>query len=392
MISPIQKSASAPRPRARPRRTKGHAAGTLVALAALGGCPMPGGMPQSSPGPAPRTLDAAVPDAVPVPGDDSTTDARVALGRMLFWDPLLSGETDVACATCHHPAFDYADGRPRSLGTGATGLGPGRTPDAADVAEGLRNAPTVLDTAFNGWTDPGAPVDAENAPMFWDSRERSLERQALGPLTSAIEMRGPHLSAEDVLSEIPGRIAGIEAYRSMFAAAFGDEEIAIEQITSAIATFERTLVIRDTSYDRFMAGDGGALDASQQRGLAVFRGAGCTACHGGPMFSDYALHRLGLIETDPTTGAGRDSFRTPSLRHVARTGPYMHDGSLPSLEAVVAFYRNVDRRLDPGLRGLRPIDPAQATDLVHFLESLSDGAFDRSVPESVPSGLPPGGL
>lgn len=341
----------------------------LVLLALLIGC---------SPTLAP-TGDTAIEGlSAPVlaPANNPTTEARVTLGRMLFWDPLLSGDRDVACATCHHPAFDYADGRARSLGTGEHEI--------------ARNAPTVLDTAFNGWTSMEVPVAPELAPMFWDRRESSLERQALGPLLSEGEMRGPHFSEAAILDEISARLTANAAYRALFLDAYGTSDVDADRITQAIAAFERTLVSRDTSFDRFMAGDDAALDLSQRRGLVAFYDAGCASCHAGPMFSDYQLHHLGVHEVD-AAGASTDAFRTPSLRHVTRTAPYLHDGSIATLEEVIAFYRNVDRNLDPDLGPLQPVGARQTTDLIHFLEALSDGSFDRTIPERVPSGLPVGG-
>ena len=330
----------------------------------------------------------ALPSSVVDPIANPSSPARAALGRALFWDPILSGDRDVACATCHHPAFDYADGRVTSLGAGGIGLGPAReafTPEAVAVA---RNAPTILDTAFNGWTETS--VAPEAAPMFWDARALSLEAQVLGPIESPAEMRGHTLEGETVLPEIVARLAANDEYRALFRAAFGDDMPSSDHIGMALATFERTLVSRDSSFDRFVAGDDTALDLSQRRGLVAFYDVGCQHCHAGPMFSDFELHHLGLDETS-ASGETTDAFRTPSLRHVSNTAPYMHDGSLATLEDVMAFYGRVDHRLDADLAPLQPLSSRQTADLVHFLEALSDGDFDRSVPERVPSGLAPGG-
>lgn len=339
-----------------------------------------------SPTLAPEGDDAigALPATILDPASNPSSPARVALGRALFWDPILSGDRDVACATCHHPAFDYADGRATSLGAGGIGLGPAREPFVPEAADVTRNAPTIVDVAFNGWTR--APIAPELAPMFWDNRAQSLEAQVLGPLESPAEMRGHTLVGASVLPEITARLAANDTYRALFTDAFGDDAITADRIGMAIAAFERTLVSRDTSFDRFMAGDDGALDLSQRRGLVAFYDAGCQSCHAGPMFSDFALHHLGLHEA-----SGNDAIRTPSLRQVTHTAPYMHDGSLSTLEDVMAFYGRVDHGIDPDLAPLQPLSTRETTDLIHFLDALSDESIDRTIPTAVPSGLPPGG-
>ena len=329
-----------------------------------------------------QTLEA-LPELTPVPADAPLDEARVQLGRSLFWDPILSGDRDVACASCHHPDFGYADGRAVSLGTGAVGLGPDRRAAAPHAAPVTRNAPTVLDVAFNGWTRGDQPIAPELAPMFWDARVTSLETQVLGPLRSEAEMRGPHLAEDRVLPELVARLETIPTYRVMFTEAFGDDAIDAGRIASAIATYERTLVARDSSFDRFMNGDDRALDLSQRRGLIAFFDAGCAACHAGPMLSDYELHDLGVGDAD--------QIRTPSLRNVTRTAPYMHDGSRATLEDVIALYRDVDRGRDPALATLQPVSGRQADDLLRFLDALSDGTIVDEVPASVPSGLAVGG-
>lgn len=341
--------------------------------------------------PDPRDVLRSLPATVPAPADNPTTPEAVTLGRALYWDPILSGDRDVSCATCHHPDFDYADGRARSLGAGATGLGPRRAPRAEFSREVPRNAPTVLDAAWNGLAVVGAPYDPSRAPMFWDSRARSLEAQAEGPLLAAAEMRG-HTVAEGALFDtLVDRLGAIPEYRARFDEAFGGPGIDRRRIVQAIAAFERTLTTPDTSFDRFMAGDDGALDPAQKRGLIAFYDAGCASCHAGPMFSDFEPHHLGVVERDPATGASRDAFRTPSLRHVTRTGPYMHDGSVATLADVMTFYVGLDRTLDPALDRLQPVSVRQGEEIIRFLEALSDGTVDREIPARVPSGLPVGG-
>jgi cytochrome c peroxidase len=350
--------------------------------------------------PAPEEVVTALPDVVPEPADNVMSPEKVALGRWLFWDPILSGERDIACATCHHPRFAYADGIALSVGTGGRGLGPQRSPATTAPHRTRRNSMTVLDTAWNGVTALDSPGDADGAPMFWDSRLKSLEEQALRPLLEQDEMRGDVLAEDAILPEVIGRLSAIPEYESSFALAFGPgpSPITEESIGRAIAAFERTLVARDSSFDRFMAGDEAALSFAQKRGLFAFEQAGCANCHSGPLFSDFELHRLGVPDLDglpQDAGDGDERFRTPSLRNVMRTAPYMHNGRFETIRDVVdGFYFHVDHGLDPDLEGLDcPNDRDGATlgDIEAFLWSISDGSFDDAVPSAVPSGLEVGG-
>ena len=167
---------------------------------------------------------------VPCPADNPTSAAKVELGRLLFWDPVLSGDRDVACSSCHHPGLGYSDGRGISIGTGG--------------AKAARGALTILDSAWNGWVTDSERPDPTTAPMFWDNRVRSLEKQALGPLTGANEMRGTHYTETSILPEVASRVSRIPDYATRFNAVFGPEAITADSIVRAIADFERTLVTR----------------------------------------------------------------------------------------------------------------------------------------------------
>ncbi len=389
--------------------------------------PPPGDGRQPPPPPGDEPVDAPVDEPVdepadepvdepglalplaPSPADNPFSEAKVELGRLLFWDPILSGHQDVACATCHHPDFGYAEGRALSIGSGGRGLGPARRlAPGADFVD--RNAPTVLLTGLNGWVDGARLPVAEQAPMFWDSRARSLEAQAVGPLLSAAEMRGDAYSEAEAFDVIEGRLRAVPAYVALFADAFdvpADEAVTIEHLAQAISAFERHLSRPSSAFDRFNAGDRGALDAQQVRGLNTLRQVGCTACHGGPMFSDFRLHRLGAPDHPDTPtvddGDGSFRFRTPTLRNVAITGPFMHGGVFRSLDEVMAFYQRAGRPAPgapPPPRGVGPLDPAftrlrfnngQAADMIAFLEALVDEDVDLAVPPAVPSGLSVGG-
>jgi cytochrome c peroxidase len=361
------------------------------------------------------------------------------LGRLLFWDPVLSGPRDIACATCHHPDFGYADGRDLSLGAGAVGLGPLRSvPPGRVVPPVKRNSPTVLNTAYNGVdrrgrgrrgnavTNPATlTVDQARAPMFWDRRARSLETQALEPLKAADEMRGSAYTESVAVDSVVARLRAIPEYVTLFREAFGSSvTIEADQLARALAAFQRSLVAMNSPFDRYRAGDSTALTPQQVRGLDEFIDAGCDRCHGGPMFSDFDLEAEGVPEHPllalPDSGAGRFRFRTPSLRIVALTAPYMHNGTLATLADVLRFYDNgrsenpnvIERRRPRGDRRDGGAVPAandvrgtlsrqfvrvddmsdrEMEDIIAFLGALTDEDYDRTVPARVPSGLPPAG-
>lgn len=345
---------------------------------------------------------AALPPRSPEPADNPTTAARIELGRLLFFDPILSSTRDVACATCHNPRFGWADGRATPIGIGGVGDGPARTfhtPDSVPLL--TRNVPTVLNVGFNGLVT-GVPPDPAAAPMFWDSRERSLEQQVFTPLKTLGEMRGPACAENAAVPQAVQRVRALAEYRERFQTAFGPstrEVVTAGHLAQAIAAFERSLVTTRTAVDQFLAGDAQALNDEQQRGLQVFQEAGCLQCHGGPMFSDFKLHFIGVVDN---TTDGRREFRTPTLRNLRRTAPYMHNGSQRTLRDVLMFYdglaeavtetldggdTTVQPPLDPLLKLLN-LNPDDFPALEAFLEALNHNDYDQSVPAKVPSGLP----
>ncbi|WP_460616710.1 cytochrome-c peroxidase [Hymenobacter ruber] len=348
----------------------------------------------------------ALPQVAAAPATNPSSPAKIALGRALFWDPVLSGGKDVSCASCHHPASGYADAIDLAIGSNGQGLGTARHFRAPnDFPFNKRNTPSVLNTAFNGMATDGNYQPA-TAAMFWDLRAQSLETQSLMPVATLEEMRG-HQYAEGVaLDSVVARLRGIAAYGPLFSAAFAEATpITAANIGKAIACFERTLVATDAPFDQYMRGDKSALTAQQVQGLNDFVTSGCAKCHSGPMLSDYQLHVLGVADNtkNPASDAGANgsyAFRTPSLRNVALTAPYMHSGTLPNLQAVLNFY-------DPGRGGQAPsanphvsvgqrdpLFPGRVTNpqnIIAFLQSLTAASYDRTVPTAVPSGLAVGG-
>jgi cytochrome c peroxidase len=329
---------------------------------------------------------------------------------LLFWDPILSGAEDVACATCHHPEFGYAENLDISIGVNGIGLGSTRhfgSPNSIPFVQ--RNSQTILNTAFNGIDSEGR-YDPNTAPMFWDLRAEGLEAQALLPIITFEEMRGNAFSEEDAIDTVLDRLRAIPEYQTAFAAAFGgDQAITSDNLGKALAAFQRTLVTTDSPFDRYMRGDLNAMSRLQIEGMRQFERIGCAECHSGPMFSDYKLHVLGVPDNRklPESDRGFErtyAFRTASLRNLAYTAPYMHSGVFSTLDDVLDFYdgggrggrrgrrnRTVDRdQLDPLFRRLGDVDDEER-EIIAFLGALNDDSFDRTIPTTVPSGLHPGG-
>jgi len=313
------------------------------------------------------------------------------------------------------------DGRALPIGVGGQGLGPARFDTTADDI-GLvgRNSPTILNTAFNGM-DNGGNFNPDNAPMFWDNRERSLEAQALGPLQNFEEMRGHAFSEAVALDSIVARIQAINEYTNLFSGAFGNNNaITSQNIGVAIAAFERTIMATNSPFDQFQAGDQNAMSQAAQRGMARFNQVGCDDCHSGPMFSDFELHVVGvpdheLLNESDSGANGTYAFRTPTLRNLPQTGPYFHNGVGDNLQETIRFYitaRNFARnnngggggggdldvnpnvgrnQIDDDVRNLGNLNNGDVNDIVAFIQALNDTDFDRDIPTSVPSGLNPGG-
>lgn len=354
--------------------------------------------------------------AMVFPPDNQPDPDRIHLGRLIFFDPIQSAGFDVACSTCHLPGLGFADGRDLPAGPTGVGLGPDRTLTDPTIPFEARNSPTVINVGFHR----KGPEITHDAFVFWDGRITGLENLVTLPQRERSEMRGDGYPVEVTMDTLVARFSSIAEYEELFRAAFpekaaavdrGDAETAVDSvsISQALAQFVRSLEGVDSPYDRFVAGDEAALSESQKRGLILFHEkGGCVACHSGPLFSDFAFHRVGALQQGPgfdglpeedfgrwsTTRAEDDRyrFRTAPLRNVQLTAPYMHSGGYADLRSVVEFF-NRGGGDHPGVaRALLEVEPLGLTeqeilDLVGFLESLTD-VPDVDIPESVPSGLP----
>ncbi len=350
-------------------------------------------------------------DALPLsyrsPADNPATPEKVELGRLLFYDPVLSGGKDVACATCHHPDFGYAESIDLSIGVNGNGLGEKRRfRDNNNIPFTKRNSQSLLNIAFNG-IGPDGKYTPEEAPMFWDLRAKSLEEQAAMPVKTFEEMRGHDFSEEQIAEEVVKRVNGIAAYRKLFKSAFPESNtIALTHITKALGAFQRSLTAVNSRFDQYMRGDRSALSQREVEGMQLFIQSGCARCHSGPMLSDFKPHVLGAPDNEklPASDSGIQrsyGFRTPTLRNLRFTRPYLHSGKLQTLNEVLFFYEDlhgkplrnphVDRsQLDPLAAAVR-LEFKDINTIVEFLNTLNDPNYDKKIPASVPSGLPVGG-
>jgi len=240
------------------------------------------------------------------PITNPSTAAKTELGKLLFWDPILGGEKDMACATCHHPDFGYTDGLDLPIGVNGLGLGPDRIENAAglnlpngEVERVPRNAPTILNSAYNGFAN-ASTFNPMNSPHFWDGRTSSLEEQSTKPPTSRSEMRGDAYADSLTFDSIIYRLKEIPEYVQLFDNCFtetGIDAVNFENYQKAIASFERSIVAINSPYDKYISGDLTAITEQQKHGLLIFNGKGnCTSCHSGPAFNDGSFHSIGIPE------------------------------------------------------------------------------------------------
>jgi cytochrome c peroxidase len=291
-----------------------------------------------------------LPTSVPTPSTNLGYAHKVALGKQLYFDGRLSKNGQVACAFCHNPFAGFADPRQTSIGV--------------DGKVGGRQAPTVFNTGFN-------------RVQFWDGRAGSLEEQAIGPIHNPIEMGETH-------EHVVAKLKKIKGYQDQFKAVFGTD-VNLQGIAEAIAAYERTVISSDSAFDKYVLGDRQAMDAAAVRGMTLFKGkARCILCHGGPNFTDNRFHNLGVPQVGPLAEdlgrynvtrqeSDRGAFKTPTLRSIAETAPYMHDGAFKTLEEVVDFLDQgggANQHLSPLVKKLE-LTAEEKTDLVAFLKALS---------------------
>jgi len=303
-------------------------------------------------------------DAAYIPEQNPMSEAKITLGKFLYFDSRLSIDNTLSCASCHKPFHGFAD--PARFSAGVKG------------ALGGRNSPTVLNRLFS-------------ADQFWDGRAADLEEQAHGPLTNPVEMAmGSH---DDVVK----RVQAIKGYAPLFKKAFGDDKITMDRIAKAIAAYERTVVTGNSPFDRYQAGDKDALSASAVRGWNIFNGkANCKTCHASFNFTDESYRNIGVGMDKPKpdlgrydvtkTDADKGAFKTPTLRNLLQTGPYMHDGSEETLLQVVEFYDRGGIKNPTLSADMKPLNltPQEKLDLVAFLESLQGEVLNASPPERLP--------
>jgi parallel beta-helix repeat protein len=373
-------------------------AGLLGAFVVAGLWPVPldvppGGATNGAPGSG--GLRRAFP-AMALRPDNPVTPEKVELGRLLYFDPVLSGDNTQSCATCHHPDLGLSDGRHRSMGAGGSGVGPAR----AGGAVIKRAAPTIWNAAYNH-------------RQFWDGRAADLEEQARGPITSANEM---NQQPDELVKELKA----IPEYAQLFDKAFGSKDgagVSFDNVTYALASFERTLISDNSPFDRYAAGDTDALTPEQKHGLTLFRSlkTRCFECHGFPTFANPDFKVIGVPRLppnveglppsteDPDLGRAevtkapnhQHAFKVPTLRNVALTAPYMHNGRFQTLDEVVDFYASGGGagngmklpNLDDKIRRFM-LSEQERRDLVAFLFALTDEAKKPEFPATVPSGLP----
>lgn len=301
-----------------------------------------------------------LPTEAPAPADNPTTEAKVELGRMLYHDPRLSSTGTVSCSSCHNTMLGGEDNRPNSMGVN------GQT--------GGRSAPTVWNSAFN-------------KVQFWDGRAASLEAQAAGPVTNPIEMGMK--SWDDVVA----RLKTIDGYEKAFTEAFGDNSISKDNATKAIAAYERTLITPNSAYDKYASGDESALTAQQVRGMNKAVELGCTGCHSGPAFNGggsfqkFPVFENGYFEAQyhfmKDKGVAEVSknqsdehlFKVPTLRNIALTAPYFHNGAVKTLDQAVKMMAKLQLNKD--------LSDAEIKDIVAFLNALT-GEFPKQPMPKLP--------
>ncbi len=296
------------------------------------------------------------PKSIPYLSDNAYSKDREALGKSLFFEPRLSGSGSMSCSTCHNPSLSWTDGLPKAVGNKHTVLG--------------RRSPYILNLA---WTEK----------MMWDGRLKTLEGQALGPLSSEAEMNGNLANVATVLKNMPG-------YAEMFKKAYPDQEVTPELMGKAIGIYERGLISGTAPFDKWIAGDEHAISAKAKQGFVLFNTkANCAACHSGWRFTDDSFQDIGLKSDDIGRGkflhlkTQQHAFKTPGLRNISERANYMHDGSEHELGQVIDFYnRGGDVKRDSLSASIKPLglSAEEKTQLLTFLQTLTSKDAAVSLP------------
>ncbi|MDC3332682.1 hypothetical protein OAV62_00410 [bacterium] len=286
-------------------------------------------------------------DEIIYPDDEEHDAAEIELGKVLFFDTRLSKNGSQSCASCHNPELGFSDGLAKGLGSEGNRLG--------------RNTPHLFNLAWS-------------SILMWDGRAATLEEQALGPIKAEAEMNMP-------IEELLPRLERVAYYRKSVSEIYNADVISAEHIGRAIAAFERTLISDNSPFDQYIAGDKKAMSPEAIRGMRLFEGkAECTQCHDGSNFTDDSFHNLGLGISDEGRGAILNdktltgSFKTPGLRNIVFSAPYMHDGSEPTLEAVINLYNRGGGSGDNKSKLLKPLglSDQDVFDLIAFMGALTD--------------------
>lgn len=288
-------------------------------------------------------------DDIEYPDDEEPSESEIALGKILFFDTRLSSNQKQSCASCHNPDLGFSDGLAGSLGTMGSVV--------------PRNTPHIYNLAWS-------------SAFFWDGRSSTLEDQALGPIAAAGEMNLP-------LDQVVPRLQEVTYYKNEFKKVYGEQGLTLTNVARAIASFERSIISDNSAYDQYIAGNTSAMSPSAIRGLALFEGKGnCSDCHDGANFTDDSFHNIGVSTVkvdmgraaiDPTSGL-KGAFKTPGLRNVVMTAPYMHDGSEGTLEAVVRYYNQGGNHKEHLSKLIKPLglSEVEIADLVAFMGALTD--------------------
>ena len=296
------------------------------------------------------------PATIPFPKDNTYTPQKASLGKKLYFDTRLSVTSAQSCASCHSPGFGWGDGLAVGVGHGMAKLG--------------RRSPTVVNAAWS-------------AIFMWDGRLATLEEQALGPIESPGEMNMP-------IDRLMTRLESIAEYKPLFEAAFPGEGMKVKTLARAIATYERTVVSERAPFDAWIEGDEKAIPEDAKRGFALFNGkAQCAACHEGWNFTNEGFQDIGLPSEDigrgqflPGVIKMQHAFKTPGLREIGRRGPYMHDGSLATLEQVIDHYDHAGVVRPSRSDLMRPLGltAQEKSELVAFLKTLTSDLGPTAVP------------